>query len=300
MKTQYRHFYSMGTRLDAVFIDIEEKHADKLGSIIKTRLVDIENILSIYRQDSELSMLNRSAYKREVVVSQNLLNALLICKKYYKITGGVFDAGMISPSSSSTDLRDNTKVHFELLRERSGMKNVELDEEKKSVRYLTRNVYIDPGGFGKGMAIKEVKDILLAEGVQNALISFGESSVLALGSHPQGDYWPVAVTDIFDNQSVARLAKIRDTSISTSGTGFVDNRGLFKPAGNIFDPRTGEIIKDPRTVSFISADPVEAEILSTSLLIDTDCITEGYELSGKEAFAVDYDSNRKFVVNEIL
>lgn len=290
----------MGTRLDAVFIDIDEKYADILLSGIKNKLEEIENILSIYRPDSELSILNRTAHKQDVVVSRYLYNAISECMNYYILTDRVFDAGRAKLTGYIQGVGKNESEELKEMLETSGMELVELKKEGSIIRYHGKNVKIDSGGFGKGLAIREVKRILLSGGVENALVSFGESSVLALGSHPHGNHWPVAIANIFDRKTAAKVTRISNSSISTSGTGFVDASGLFKPAGNIFKPITGEPVDDPRTVSFISDDPLEAEILSTALLIDSECLPADYDRSGKEAFAVMYDSRNNFIVNEIF
>ena len=300
MNTQYKNFFSMGTRLDAVFINIDEKQADILASRIKNDLDKLENILSIYKPDSELSILNRTALKKDTAVSPDLYEAVSLCMDYYKLTNGVFDAGRAKLTGYAARERRNEDGYISNLLESSGIGLVEINEEKKSIRYHGKNVKIDSGGFGKGLAIREVKKVLISEGLGNALISFGESMILAMGTHPHGKYWPVAVEGIFEKQSVARVARLNDQSISTSGTGFVDASGIFRPSYNIFDPRTGKTINDPMTMSFISDDPLEAEILSTSLLIDTACLSEELDSSGKEAFAVIYDDNKNFVVREIL
>ncbi|HDZ41755.1 MAG TPA: hypothetical protein ENH59_08795 [Bacteroidetes bacterium] len=300
MNTEYRNFFSMGTRLDAVFINIGDEKADILATRLSNELDKLENILSNYKADSELSILNRTAYGNDIDVSPCLFDTITLCIDYYGMTNGVFDPGKgkLTGSDSRKKRRKESEIYF--LIESSGIGLVELNKSRKTVRYHGENVKIDSGGFGKGLAIKRVKEILVSEGINNALISFGESSVLALGAHPHGNHWPIAVTDIYKKQSVARLAGLTNKSISTSGTGFVNDKGIFTPSYNVFDPRTGESVDEPRTVSVISDDPLEAEILSTSLLIDFDCLAGGFDRSGKEAFAVIYDLRKNFVVTEIF
>lgn len=300
MNTQYRNFFSMGTRLDAVFVNIDEKQADILASRIMNDLNKLENILSIYKPDSELSILNRTAFKKDTSVSPNLYEAVSLCLDYYKLTNGVFDAGRAKLTGSAAKEKRNEAGDISTILESSGIGLVEINAENNTIRYHGENVKIDSGGFGKGLAMREVKKVLISEGLGNALISFGESSILAIGTHPHGSYWPIAVEGIFEKQSVARVARLSNQSISTSGTGFVDASGIFRPSYNIFNPRTGKTIDDPRTMSFISDDPLEAEILSTSLLIDSRCLSEEFNNSGKEAFAIIYDTNKNFVVREIL
>ena len=290
----------MGTRLDAVFINVDESQADNLASRIRDDLNRLENILSIYKPDSELSILNRTAFKKDITVSRDLFEAVSLCIDYYKLTSGIFDAGRARLTGYISREKRNEERNDGTLLASSGIGLVEINEENRSVRYHGKNVKIDSGGFGKGLAMRIVRSILTAEGPADALISFGESMILAMGKHPHGEYWPVAVEGIFEKQSVARVARLNDQSISTSGTGFVDSHGVFRPSYNIFDPRTGKAIDAPKTVSFVSDDPLEAEILSTSLLIDSACLPDEFNSSGKQAFSVIYDSNKNFVVREIF
>lgn len=290
----------MGTRLDAVFINVDPGKVDLLAERIRHDIDRIEATLSIYRKDSELSVLNATAYKKEIVVSPFLFETIGSCLDYYKLTGGVFDAGKGKLTGFAQRKNAREKANTDSLIEQSGMELVEINNQKRSVRYHGKNVSIDPGGFGKGLGIRSVKAILLSEGIDNALVSFGESTVLAMGTHPHGKHWPIAVADIYNKQSIVRLARLSDNCLSTSGTGFVDEGGVFRSSGNIIDPRTGESMDDPRTVSLVSDDPLEAEVLSTALLIDSDCLPDDFDRTGREAFAVIYDTGKNFVVKEIF
>ncbi|MGM0667073.1 MAG: FAD:protein FMN transferase [Bacteroidota bacterium] len=300
MNTEYRNFFSMGTRLDAVFINVDSARVDLLAGGIKNDLDRIEATLSIYRKDSELSVLNATAYEKDIVVSPFLFETIRSCLDYYKLTGGVFDAGKgkLTGFAQRKDRRE--KANADSLIEQSGMKLVEINEHKRSVRYHGKNVLIDPGGFGKGLAMRDIKTVMLSEGIDNALVSFGESTVLAMGTHPHGKHWPIAVTDIYNKQAIVRLARLSDNCLSTSGTGFVDEGGVFRSSGNIIDPLTGESMDEALTVSLISDDPLEAEVLSTALLIDFDCLPDDFDRTGREAFAVIYDKGKNFVVKEIF
>lgn len=300
MNTEYRNFFSMGTRLDAVFINVEDERADELASLLRKELGKLENILSNYRADSELSVLNRNAYENDVKVSPYLLNTIISCIAYYEITNGVFDAGKGKLTGSDNLLTKLKPPELESLIKSSGMGMVKVNRRSRTVRFLGKNVQLDSGGFGKGLAINKVKEVLVTEGISNALVSFGESSVLALGAHPHGNHWPIAVSDIYKKQSVARLARLTDKTISTSGTGFVDEKGVFQPSYNIIDPRTGQAVIEARTLSVISDDALEAEVLSTALLIDPDCLSGNFDRKGKEAFAVVYDFRKNFAVREIF
>jgi len=227
MNTEYRNFFSMGTRLDAVFINVETYRVDEVAKNIRHLLDHVEATLSIYRKDSELSVLNATAHDKDIKVSPFLFETISQCRDYYELTGGVFDAGLGKITGSTKNRAKGDKLNKSLAGQ-SGMSLVEIDEKKQSVRYHGKNVLIDPGGFGKGLAMGKIKTMLLLENIDNALVSFGESTVLAMGRHPHGKHWPIAVADIYNKQSIVRMAKLSDNCLSSSGTGFVDDSGAFK------------------------------------------------------------------------
>ena len=79
-----------------------------------------------------------------------------------------------------------------------------------------------------------MKKILLKSKIFNAFISFGESSVLALGKHPYGDFWRVGIKDLFHDRKNAYVFDLLDGSVSTSGNS-PNNEGKY-PDGHVIDP----------------------------------------------------------------
>ena len=101
--------------------------------------------------------------------------------------------------------------------------------------------------------------ILEKNGVEKALVNFGNSSVLAVGSHPLGDYWPVGVDNPFTKEHMADL-KLRDTSLSVSGNMPTHPR-------HIVNPLTGKFVEAKKMVSVVAKDPVVAEVLTTAFMV---------------------------------
>ena len=117
---------------------------------------------------------------------------------------------------------------------------------------------LDFGGFAKGWFLTLCLDALRQEGVRNAFVDFGGSAILALGAHPHGDCWKVSVPNPYDGSILAET-DLKDTALSTSG-----NSPLY--GGHILNPLTGEKVTARKLVTVRSADPLEAEVLSTALM----------------------------------
>ncbi len=89
--------------------------------------------------------------------------------------------------------------------------------------------------------------------------------------------------------------------MSTSGTGFRSRDGKILLSKNIIDPFTGYPVDQLKSVTVVSDSPVSAEVLSTALLIDRDCI-DRRSLSGScnRVIEVVYDSVGSETLTEIF
>jgi thiamine biosynthesis lipoprotein len=291
----------MGTRLDLVMIDTDDSKADSIMASVSNILADLVGMLSIFEYDSELSVVNRGAAEKEIVVSEKLFSILTYCKELFEITGGVFD---ISSTRLTTLWRENpdpSEKDIQWICDRTGMDKVYLNSSSRSVRFENPVLMLDSGAFGKGIALREIRDLLLKEGVSNALVSFGESSVAGLGTHPHGPYWPVGLSSLFDPRNYVRVFEIKDSTLSTSGSGFLNSTGGFESYRNIINPKTGMPILEPASVSVMCEDPFLAEILSTALLIDSGLAGQlRQRYPGVEAARVYYDVAKQPLVSELF
>ena len=118
---------------------------------------------------------------------------------------------------------------------------------------------LDFGGFAKGYFLKKCEEMLRAKEVTCAFVDFGSSSILGIGKHPYGDSWKVGVVDPYTKMQVREVSLI-DSSMSTSG-----NAPSY--SGHIRDPRTGAPCQGRKLVTVLSDNPLDAEVLSTVLMI---------------------------------
>lgn len=121
------------------------------------------------------------------------------------------------------------------------------------------NGKFDFGGFGKGYFLKKCESMIRESGVGCAFVDFGNSSILCIGHHPYGEAWPVGVVDPYTRMTVKEIM-LKDSSMSTSG-----NSPLY--TGHIRNPLTGEVCMGRHLVTVVSDDPLDAEVMSTVLMI---------------------------------
>ena len=118
---------------------------------------------------------------------------------------------------------------------------------------------MDFGGFAKGYFLKICAGMLRNAGVECAFVDFGGSSILGIGHHPYGESWKVGIVNPFTRMTIKDVELV-EMAMSTSG-----NTPYY--SGHIRNPRTGETCPDRRMTTVLSPDPLDAEILSTVLMI---------------------------------
>jgi thiamine biosynthesis lipoprotein len=155
---------------------------------------------------------------------------------------------------------------------------------------------LDLGGFGKGYALGQLAQHFRQQGIERAFLSFGESSVTVLGSHPHGPAWPVGIANMFHPETTAHRFDLRDASLSTSGTAPFNEAGGPKNFGHIINPRDGRPIEGYRTLSVAAPSAVDAEVLSTALLVTAEAeraaILSGYP--GVSGIEIVYEPHNNF------
>jgi len=259
----HNHFAAMGTRLDMIFYGHPVKDGHRLTEIILQEIRRLEGLMSRYQEDSPVWMINKLAGKKPLVLNDELFNILLACEVFHDQTGGLFDISL----GSVVDLirqGESEPIALKRLLNSSGMKQVILDPDRMTIRFRNELVQVDFGGFGKGYALECIRKLLLSHGILNAFISFGESSVLALGNHPHGAGWKAGVNHQMITGNSLFSFDLQNESLSTSGIN--TGQGDMDNMGQILHPVRGLTDKKYHHISVKSSSATEAEILSTALI----------------------------------
>src|SRR3954462_4053502 len=134
----------------------------------------LDELLSNYRPDSEWSQVNRRAAQGPVKISPELFRILAACVEYSRQSEGAFDIS-VGPLmkvwgfyKGSGHLPHRAEVRAAL--NQIGYKNVELDAERRTVRFKAEGMGIDLGGVGKGYAVDKMVNILRANRVTSGIV----------------------------------------------------------------------------------------------------------------------------------
>lgn len=224
----------MGTRLDAVILGVNEDDGSDICKRCLQQINEIEQECSKFISTSCTTLVNRAEPLSMVPVSDLYADMLRSAYHYRKLTHGTFDIA----------LGQGSEISF---------------TEDKQLIIPSTGLNIDFGGMAKGYALERVMDTIKTAGITDAFVNFGGSSIAAIGSHPAGDGWQVAIGDPYTGRNLHTVT-LRDNSLSTSG-----NTPHYN--GHIVNPFTGRAVTGNRLSAVVATSACNAEVLSTSWLV---------------------------------
>ena len=224
----------------------------------------LENVMSSWREDSELARLNRSAAAGPVACSTDLAAVLDSAIVLARLTGGAFDP-TVAPLVDAWDLRGTGRVpdaaEIAAALARVGWSQLDLDRQAGTVRFARPGMSLDLGGIGKGFALDHAAATLATHGVRRALVNLG-GEVMAVGerhtitvAHPAARLAPVVELEV------------GDACVSTSAQ---SERGFTVAGvrhGHVLDPRTGRPATTAASVTVVCRSATRADALATALLV---------------------------------
>ncbi|MEM6470465.1 MAG: FAD:protein FMN transferase, partial [Planctomycetota bacterium] len=237
-------------------------------------LDQIEQALTVYREDSEISRINASAGKEPVRVSESVFELISRSIEWSRESDGAFDitAGPLIDVWGFTRRRGRKPSDEEIRRviDDTGYRKVKLDESDRSVFLQRAGMRLNLGAIGKGFALDTLAERLADRGLRNYLIHGGGSSVLARGNQSSDvEGWAVGISH--PTKSSMRLAGVRllDQSLSTSGSGkqFFHFRG--QRYGHVIDPRSGYPGGHWLSLTAIADNATDAEAISTACFLSS-------------------------------
>jgi thiamine biosynthesis lipoprotein len=268
-KSVIRNSYGLGT---IIHLKATGKDAQKAITEAITRINDIDDKMSAFKELSEIKRINAKAGSSYELVSKDTYEVIEKAIKYSEVLEGVFDPTIrplvelwnSSGKQNKIPKKEEIKEKIELI----NYKDIFLDKTNYSVKLSKHNQQLDLGGIAKGYAADEVRNIFKNCKVKSGLIDLG-GNIYVLGNKENGSPWTVGIQDPFNSRgNYVMTIKVADKSVVTSG----DYEKYFAIEGNkyhhILDVRTGfpsesEIVSS----TIISDNSIDGDGLSTGLFI---------------------------------
>ncbi len=255
----------MGLPFRIVLYANDSAQAQRASGAAFARVKQLNDILSDYDSDSELSRLSHtSGSGRAVHVSDDLWNVLSRAQFFSEKSRGAFDV-TVGPVVNLWRYARQVKrlpdpVKLERARKAVGYKKVRLNPKERTVELLVPDMRLDVGGIGKGYALDAAMKVLKTNGVVRALVSGGGD--MAVSDVPPGkDGWKVELSSVETN-AAKEFVLIKNCGLATSGDMFQRLEIDGKRYSHIVDPRTGVGLTDHSLVTVIAPDATTADAVS--------------------------------------
>lgn len=227
----------------------------------------LDNLLSIGKEDSEISKLNKSGC---AALSDDTAVMVTKALDLYKSTGGAFDITVLPLMElwgfTTQEYYVPTEDEIQSTLQRVGADKLTWDESTKTLT-LGDKQEIDLGGIAKGFTSSRIMEIFKKDGVTCGMVSLG-GNVHLLGTKQDGSAWRVGIQDPNNTDDMLGVLEANDCAVITSGA-YERN---FEKDGvtyhHIIDPATGKPSNSGLTsVTIVSKDGTLADGLSTSLFV---------------------------------
>lgn len=258
----------MGTVFQVSTFGMDEERAGPLLERALDEIERLEDVLSEWRDTSEISRINAAAGGEPVTVGPDTLAVVEAGLEVSRASDGAFDLSWAALRGLYTFQQGEERVPpLEDVRARLGLVDWrQITVEGSTVRLGRAGMAIGTGGIGKGYALDRAGAVLREGGAQSYML-FGGGQVQVHGL--RGDRpWRVGIQHPRDPATYIGFLEAADGSISTSGDyehAFVDEEG--RHWHHIIDLSTGLPATRTMQVTLLAERGVYADAFSTAAFV---------------------------------
>ena len=257
----------MGTRIAVEVWHEDPAAAERAIDAVIAEMHRIDALMSVYKEDSQVSRVNRDAAAGPVKVDPELAALISRALEFSEMSDGAFDITYASVGYLYDYRAHKHPTESQIQAALPGINwhHVAVDQVASTIRFTQPGVRIDLGGIAKGYAVDTSIAILGKLGITNATVTAGGDSRI-LGDR-RGRPWIVGIRHPDDRNKVIARIPLEDAAISTSG----DYERFFDEGGvryhHIIDPKTGKSPHGIRSVTVIAPTSTIAEGLTKSVFV---------------------------------
>lgn len=256
---------------------------DELRKGVEETFADIDVKLSNYRDDSEISRLNREKSTQWLPVSKEIAEIIAVSKAVHAESGGCLDL-TIKPlfdlwGFSRHEAKVPAQADIDRVLAHVGMDKIELDLAGSRIRKADPELGIDLSAVAQGYTVGAVARFLESKGVHNYMAEIG-GEMKVKGRKANGEEWRIAIEKptpfTREVQKVIAIHQQNGEAVMTSGTyrNFFEEQG--KVYSHILNPKTGKPVDhNLLSVTVLHDDPTWADAWDTALLCQGEA--EGYK-----------------------
>ncbi|MFN2267850.1 MAG: FAD:protein FMN transferase [Desulfonatronovibrio sp.] len=265
----------MGTYYRVTLMQITPEQADSAQKKINSILDKVNQSMSVFEPDSEISRFNEIPAGRKLCVSPGFTEIMRISFKVYEMTDKLFDpsAGPLielwgfGTDMNIQDIPDQRKISKVL--PAVGMNKISMDEKGCLIKSHP-DTKLNLSAVAKGYAVDLIARAMEDLNILSYLIDIG-GDMYAGQAKPDGTAWKIGISAPLPQAGAddyIETVKITNQALATSG----DYRNYFIKDNirysHIIDPTTGYPVRQDIVSATVKADSCAlADALATAMLI---------------------------------
>jgi thiamine biosynthesis lipoprotein len=260
----------MGGRFDITIVAKDSLSAEENIDLVIAEITRIENLISDWKSDSQVSEVNQNAGIKPIKVDREVFELTKKAIHFSEITSGAFDVSFAAMDriwkfdGSMTNMPSDEAIKKSV--EKVGYKNIILDSIQSTIFLKLKGMKIGFGALGEGYAADKSRDLMLSKGITAGIVN-ASGDMIAWGKEPDGTPWNIGITNPFDTEKLISIVPINNGAVTTSGSyeKFVVFNG--KRYSHIINPATGYPSTGLCSVTVFGPSAEMANGFSTSLMV---------------------------------
>jgi thiamine biosynthesis lipoprotein len=261
----------LGTSFEMIVVDASAQEVDAAVAAALAEIARLDAVLSVWKDDSELSRFNRSEGAQEL--SDDLRAVLGLCEQWRAKASRAFSCrlGDLLQTWRAADGGESIPDRAEMRKRANEINRAVFDATSKEALVRPAAVRFETDALAKGWIIDRVlekakaaapKAIGIKIDIGGDAVYWGESAV--------GKPWRVAVADPLktrDNSGFIATLDLRSRAIAASGHGSRGFEIARKHYSHILDPKEGWPVAYAPSAVVVARDAVTADALATALTV---------------------------------
>jgi len=260
----------MGGRFDITIVAKDSLTAERNIDTIITEITRIENLISDWRPNTQISKVNKNAGIAPVKVDPEVFALAERALHLSKITNGAFDISFAAMDriwkfdGSMTAMPTPEAIKKSV--EKVGYKNIILNAKNSTIFLKYKGMKIGFGALGEGYAADRCRNMMLAKGIRAGIVN-GSGDMSTWGHQPDGKLWNIGITNPMRKDTLLAIVPLLKSAVVTSGSyeKFVVFNG--KRYSHIINPATGYPAIGLCSVTVFGPSAEVANGLSTSMMV---------------------------------
>lgn len=265
-----RNVVLMGSKFQITIVTQDSTKGNQHIDLAIAEIERIENLISEWRPNTQVSEINRHAGIKPIKVDKELFDLTKRAIDYSILSNGAFDIStaaldkvwIFDGSMTEKPSEENIAKSIENI----GYQHIVLDSIHSTIYLSKKGMKVGFGSIGKGYAADKGREILQTLGVKAGIVN-ASGDIATWGTQPNGKSWKIGINNPFKRHGIAKVLKLEESALATSGSyekyAEIDDIRY----SHIINPKTGYPSTGLTSVTIYGPSAEFANALSTSIMV---------------------------------